>query len=532
VQIPLGARQRARSRRRMAATALFLLVAAISVASLPGVTASAAPGAPHVIGTFSAGPATVRSLEAAPDVAAPPASAAAPFRPAMPADEFAAAKAAAAAAPAAPRPGAAATAVPAPAGVAARSRTFIGTGEATACGACATPDPSIAVGPKNVVEVVNSTVTVFNKSGAFQKRTSLAALSGYSAEPFRQGRVLYDPLWKRWFIYAVAEPESASVQTELLAASQTSDPRGNYYILMDNAAGDGGVVDYPMLGMDQDAVLFTFNVLDATTGAYTSSGAFGVGKVFLYNGLSFGVPVFGGLIGTLAPPIVLDGSSTDYFVAAPPGTNKTALKLYSFDGLGRTPTMKGPFSVTVPSYGIPRDAHQFNGPDLETGDARFLGPSTQVGSSLWNTHTVSANPPTPRFYEIDTSARTLKQTGKFYASASSDDWNATIVATAAGDAFVSWSSSDPVAFKPVEARFTGRASTDPTGAMQPSQALAITSGVRDTGTAPEPWGRWSGIAIDPSASGSCAAGKRAWVMNEAVQGDGSWLTAFGRIGLC
>src|SRR5581483_10148020 len=140
--------------------------------------------------------------------------------------------------------------------------------------------------------------------------------------------------------------------------------------------------------------------------------------------------------------------------------------------------------------------------------------------------------PAPKFYELDTSAHTVKQSGFFFSTATSDDFNVSIVATAAGDAFVSWTATDTPNNVLSQARFSGRQSGDTAGTMEASVLLAASAAARNTGTTPEPWGRYSGIAIDPTAVATCAAGKRAYVANELAPTATKWSTSFGRIGLC
>ena len=68
--------------------------------------------------------------------------------------------------------------------------------------------------------------------------------------------------------------------------------------------------------MDQDAVLFTANIFNGNN--FHGADFFAVAKARLYNGLGFSVPVFTGLVGTLAPPIVRDQNSSTFLIAAPP----------------------------------------------------------------------------------------------------------------------------------------------------------------------------------------------------------------------
>ena len=50
--------------------------------------------------------------------------------------------------------------------------------------------------------------------------------------------------------------------------------------------------------------------------------------------------------------------------------------------------------------------------------------------------------PAPKFYRLNTSTNTVSQSGFYFASATSDDFNASIAANDAGDCFVTWTSTD------------------------------------------------------------------------------------------
>ena len=77
-------------------------------------------------------------------------------------------------------------------------------------------------------------------------------------------RVIYDLDYNRWIISAIASPESTTVQRFFFAVSQTADPLGSYYIYQTNVSdGLGGFWDFPQLGLDQNAVIFTANFFSA-----------------------------------------------------------------------------------------------------------------------------------------------------------------------------------------------------------------------------------------------------------------------------
>ena len=66
------------------------------------------------------------------------------------------------------------------------------------------------------------------------------------------------------------------------------------YNLNVNFFGNNNFFDFPQLGMDQDAVLFTANIFNGNN--FLGADFFAVAKARLYNGLGFSVPVFTGLV--------------------------------------------------------------------------------------------------------------------------------------------------------------------------------------------------------------------------------------------
>src|SRR5207248_8923883 len=122
----------------------------------------------------------------------------------------------------------------------------------------------------------------------------------YTAQTLFDPRVVYDSTWNRWIVTAEAFPESATVQRFFIGISTSADPTQPFFIynLNVNFFGNNNFWDFPQLGMDQDAVLITANIFNGNT--FLGADFFAVAKARLYNGLGFSVPVFTGLVGTLA----------------------------------------------------------------------------------------------------------------------------------------------------------------------------------------------------------------------------------------
>jgi hypothetical protein len=414
------------------------------------------------------------------------------------------------------------------------------------------PDTHGAVGRSHFVEVVNSRVVVFDKLGTQLKSTSLRAFFGTNEFVF-DPRVVYDQTWNRWVIVATRASTAPTDNNRhyFLAVSTSGDPTGSYFVYQPTFGGGpfdaGDWFDYPQLGMDQDAVIITANVFDIPVGGFKFAAMYPIAKARIYNGLGFNVPVFTGLAGTLAPPIVLDQNNNAYLVAA---SNGRQLHLYRGENLSNAfeASLVLQALIDVPDYATPPSARQPGSNQvLDTLDGRFVNASTQVGDSLWNVHTIRLGSfPTPKFYQIDTEgaeANTIKQQGFFFESATSDDFNVSIAANALDEAFVTWNSTDAInrvsaLQHQARVRISGRQPADPLGDIPAGSAL-FTSAVALTGNHDpndppnlQRWGDYSAVTLDPEASPTCPAGRRAWIVNETIVNANTWGSRVARIGFC
>ena len=182
------------------------------------------------------------------------------------------------------------------------------------------PDTHGAV-TAHFVQVTNSHIDMWTRQNTqalpLAKSVTLATFFGYTAQTLFDPRVVYDSTWNRWIVTADAFAESSTVQRFFIAVSTTADPTGSFFIYNLNVTFFvNDFFDFPQLGIDQDAVLFTANIFNGTS--FHGADFFAVAKARLYNGLGFSVPVFTGLVGTLAPPIVRDQNSSTFLIASPP----------------------------------------------------------------------------------------------------------------------------------------------------------------------------------------------------------------------
>ncbi len=336
------------------------------------------------------------------------------------------------------------------------------------------PDTHGAVGHTHFVETTNSHINIWKKlplpTPTKVKSVSQATFFNYFTQTLFDARVVYDTVWQRWIITTEAFPESDTMQRFFIAVSKTSDPTGGFFIYSLNVAFHfGDFFDFPQVGFDQDAVIITANIFNSSD-VFQGADMFAIAKARLYNGLGFSVPLFEGLDGTLAPPIVLDQNADAFLLAArPSGSTLTKYTLTNASNAFQASLGVATF-ISVPSYTVPPDGRQFGTPiKLDTSDSRFVNNSTQNGNDLWQTHTIALGGfPAPKFYRINTGINTVKQSSFFFKNGSSDDFNASIVANPFGDIFVTWTSTDAGNGVNAQVVFSGKRDADttiPTGGV-------------------------------------------------------------------
>jgi hypothetical protein len=379
------------------------------------------------------------------------------------------------------------------------------------------PDTNGAVGTTHFVQVTNSHIDMWTRVNTqvlpLAKSVTLATFFNYTAQTLFDPRVVYDSTWNRWIVTAEAFPESTTVQRFFIGVSTSADPTSSFFIYNVNVtffAND--FFDFPQLGMDQDAVLFTANIFLGNT--FLGADYFAVAKARLYNGLPFSANVFTGLVGTLAPPIVRDQNPSTFLIAAPPAG--TTLSKYTATNTSKFPSaLTGPVAISVPAYSVPPDAHQPGTTKLlDTSDARFVNASTQNGVDLWQTHTIALGPyPSPKFYRLNTSTNRVSQSGFYFASHTSDDFNASIAANDASDCFVTYTSTNASVGTNAQIRLSGKLSGDAGISAGPNAFTSITF-YHPSADNPERWGDYSAVTTDPLNAAN------AWLVNEKVNTGG------------
>lgn len=393
------------------------------------------------------------------------------------------------------------------------------------------PDVMMAAGPNNIVEMVNSVLAVYSKSGALQTDADLNAFfkvpTGYS---FSDPRIVYDTPSGRWFADGLSFDSTNDSQV-YAAVSQTGDPSGNWTIYTLKAAAND-LLDQPFLGTSDDKVVVTWNEYPGGT-FFGSSTLAVIQKSDLIAGASLHVSTINGGANRfrLVPAISRSATTTEYVsyntanfdpgqigVLAVTGTPLQNNVTYTEQDLAVTP-----IAANVPVPQQPGGA-VMNGDDL---DNRFLNSVWQNGS-LWisgNDGCTPAGDTTARtcgrLIQVGTTGATFSVLQDFdIGAAGSSIYYPAVGVDQAGDLVVPFSISSATQY-PSAAVSTQAVGT--TGALGPTMIIqagkANYSGNR--------WGDYNAAAVDP------ANPMTVWAASEyatADSGGGNWGTAIAQIG--
>src|ERR1044071_4948147 len=222
----------------------------------------------------------------------------------------------------------------------------------------APPDTDGDIGPNHYVQIVNSGVTVFSRTGAkllgpINTNTLFNGFSGACAQTNDgDGVVRYDRIADRWVISQFSVIGGNGPFFQCIAVSTTPDPTGSYtrYQFSFHSFND-----YPKMGLWSDAYYFTYNLFSTT--AFLGARVCAVDRVKMVAGdpnatqqcfntsNQFGALLAADLEGSTLPP----AGQTNTLVAL----DTTALDIWQFHVDFTTPgnsTFTGPTMLSVAAY--------------------------------------------------------------------------------------------------------------------------------------------------------------------------------------
>ncbi|MEI7984571.1 MAG: hypothetical protein WCI55_03000 [Armatimonadota bacterium] len=393
------------------------------------------------------------------------------------------------------------------------------------------PDPDLGVGPNHIVEVVNTSIAFFTKTGTKLFEQPLDQwFSSVSPEPFESDpKVIYDQVAKRWvvIILSLKFATSGGISDFLIGVSNTSDPTGTwkqYKVSNLQTVGSNTYwLDYPGFGYNKDLICMAGNMfaMDGSTG-YNGVQLVAFNKATLYGGTatptSFSMPNNG----TTQFTKTLDGTNPAVYAIEAESQNSILLTALSKSGSAITTTQA---SVPVPQWEY--DQGFLVGPGnvvVQTNDPRLLVASSYNGRIVTSHHVAVSNSdlrPAARWYDIKTNGWPVSGTPTLFQSGQ--------VNPPAGHGYsfpainidkkfgIGMTFSMIGTTTPGKVMGTGRRPSDPPGTMGSPIVLENSNSGTYNGFSTR-WGDYFDVELDPNDSSTF------WAVGMGAGSNGRWQT--------
>lgn len=381
------------------------------------------------------------------------------------------------------------------------------------------PDPNSAVGNNELVETVNLSLAVFQKTdsgeqpilgpifiGSLWENFSTACSNGASmADPV----VLYDKQAARWVIKigTLATPYTACI-----AVSQTSDATGAYFLYAYQFQAEGTQTGQKM-GTWPDGYYLATRIVNNNVFSGPSACAMDRSQMLIGQPATMQcVQLMNSKLQDLVPsnmdgPTPPPTGSPNYFLME--GLNQLSLYLYHVDFSNPANTrLAGPVKISVATFTESGSVPQFGTAEtLNTnGDSirppaqyRYFPNATPPYDTLVFTHSIrtgtgSAKGVGMRWYELHNPGPkyNIYQQGT-YAPDSNYRWMGAVAMDGLGDIALGYSLSTTTAYPAV--MYTGRIPSDPLGTMEAEAPVFAGSGNQSDSVR---WGDYTSMSVDPA----------------------------------
>ncbi len=243
------------------------------------------------------------------------------------------------------------------------------------------PDTMLAAGPTALIETVNSTASIWTKTGT---RTAFAdfnkALPMPAGFTFSDPRILYDTISGRWFFTGLG----FSLQYNslvFLGVSKASDPAGGWFIYKIAQTSNGQLHDQPKVGVSDDKVVISWNdFCCGILGTFRGAETFVLEKSTLLTGAVTPVYFVGPTPSQSSPVPAQSMTSTPIELVTYNGTTFAGVLEISGHPAANNVVI-AETDLPIPATSAPPAATQPGG-TVETNDDRFLSSVWQNGN-LW-----------------------------------------------------------------------------------------------------------------------------------------------------
>ena len=253
------------------------------------------------------------------------------------------------------------------------------------------PDSQIAAGPDRLLEMVNSSGSVWTKSGTLVKLFDLNGFFDLASQLlFGDPRVIYDPTSGRFVASAMGISPSVG-SAVYVAMSTTSDPAGTWTSYLVASSTGGVVFDQPKLSATTDKLVVAWQDFDCTARcAFTGAETWVLQKSDVAAGSSQVARVQFGPAASqfgIVPAIELAPASTAYLLYSASLSMRVVL-IDGTPGAHNVTWSEQSHNSSPTGANPPPDAAQPEGaPLLATGDDRFVS-AVWKNDYLWAASTV------------------------------------------------------------------------------------------------------------------------------------------------
>jgi hypothetical protein len=293
---------------------------------------------------------------------------------------------------------------------------------------CQPSDVNAAVSQTQILESASKTFQVTDKVGHLDCSFKLNALLN-TKDTVDEARVQFDDVQSRFIFVATVVPASrTAVPAMWLGATTGSDPCGSWRKYRVTFAGSafppGTLLDFPILGQDQNAMLFATRNFTSATGR--NNTIFSVSKAQVYAGQPINFPVF--TTTAECAPATNAGAPMittlfAYFLCAVPNTGYLVYRMAGSGSPNPNVILQGTVSFHFKAP-IRRVIQPGSPMTLDSLDGRIPTSPVNDGRGLWFAHTIDrGGRPSVEFGVI--SITTLAGTFRTVAAhnTGSDDFN-------------------------------------------------------------------------------------------------------------
>ena len=287
------------------------------------------------------------------------------------------------------------------------------------------PDPIVAAGPTHVMAVVNTAVSIYDKSGHRVKVTGFrqwfAALPGVRPAFFFDPKVMYDQYTGHFIFLCLAGGQGHS--WVLFSASRTSNAMGEWGLWsldMQSTNGNHSQIfaDFPGLGIDSQGIYITANMFNRQSQfVYAKLRILKKSQVYSFTGLTWrdfvNLKDSAQKTAINVQPVHSFGPAPVEYMVETDAVSGNKVTIWTITNPVTTPALKKR-GVLVSSYQVPPGATQKGGGSLvNTGDAGVLNAVYRDGSitppTTLPTTGESGIVSAIRYYQISTAGRVLQE---------------------------------------------------------------------------------------------------------------------------